>query len=96
MKNYNELSYEEQKELRDLLACEMTEEQKIQFCQYMTETYQLDDYQDNADLFSRLAEFFLCAPALNDSTTSEERLLLYTATDMCRALAHLFTRMYRM
>lgn len=99
MMNYNELSKAEREELLDMLPDEMSEEQKVQYCQFVQDRYKVSDYFEEHLMLQRLEFMLRCHAEINKENLSPEEKatlrVLFNLLDTCTdTLYRLFYEMY--
>lgn len=97
IKKFDELTTAEKKELLDMLPCEMTDDQRVQFAEYFQQRYNLEDltYLDESELLERLSHQLMNYLILNkEYMDAEEKQTLRMVCQMLNicyeALYHLY------
>lgn len=99
MKDYKDLSNAEREELFDMLPSEMSEEQKVQYCQFVQDRYKVSDYFEEHLMIERLEFMLRCHADINAEHISPEEKatlrVLFNMLDTCSdTLYRLFREMY--
>ena len=99
MRNFTELTKAEREELFDMLPHEMSEEQKVQYCQFVQDRYKVSDYFEEHQMIERLEFMLRCHAEINKENLSPEEKatlrVLFDLLDTCSGtLYRLFYDMY--
>ena len=94
MKNFTELTKNEQQDILDMLPHEMNEEQKVQFCQFVQDRYNVSDYFEEYQMLERLSYMLKCHRDINkDCMDPAEKEILFL---VCQQLELCSMTLYRL